>query len=141
MQWQWRCINAAILHPDMRAATHLHPCSGSTAALQFESKAFNLIIFKEEKDLLLPSMSGFLGRFSTCPLSSSVQQCQCVWKMITCHLASLTIFNPTPNSIKQTGAFQTSEHVFSLLQSSAQCPRCQLGCSCSKKIHGHIILL
>ena len=24
---------------------------------------------------------------------------------------------------------------------SAQCPRCQLGCSCSKKIHGHIILL
>ena len=141
MQWQWRCINAAILHPDMRAATHLHPCSGSTAALQFESKAFNLIIFKEEKDLLLPSMSGFLGRFSTCPLSSSVQQCQCVWKMITCHLASLTIFNPTPNSIKQTGAFQTSEHVFSLLQSSAQCPRCQLGCSCSKKIHGKIILL
>ena len=24
---------------------------------------------------------------------------------------------------------------------TAQCPRCQLGCSCSKKIHGHIILL
>ena len=24
---------------------------------------------------------------------------------------------------------------------SALCPRCQLGCSCSKKIHGHIILL
>ena len=36
-----------------------------------------------------------------------------------------------------TGAVIGAGRVFT----TAQCPRCQLGCSCSKKIHGQIILL
>ena len=36
---------------------------------------------------------------------------------------------------------KTPDHLISTWHHNAQCPRCQLGCSCSKKIHGKIILL